>query len=167
MKTIVNQKERPSVRINEDFVGWLLEQATAVRNQDYIAVDWENVAEELEEMAAIQRGEVISKLRVLVAHLLKWRYSAVKRGERSWEKSILRARLDLRTRLENSRQLRNEFQELLLKAYPQACSYAALEMHLDKSQRAHQFPANCEWTYEQLLDEDFFPEISPAADGRS
>jgi Domain of unknown function DUF29 len=71
------------VSIDADFHAWLLEQASALRNQQYDRVDWQNLAEQLDSMARAERRELRSRLTTLLAHLLKWRYQA-KRRSRSW-----------------------------------------------------------------------------------
>jgi Domain of unknown function DUF29 len=49
--------------IEEDFHGWLLGQAAALRAQDYEELDWDHLAEELEIMGARERRELNEHLK--------------------------------------------------------------------------------------------------------
>jgi hypothetical protein len=60
--------------INEDFHGWLLDQAAVLRTRDFEALDCEHLAEELELMAARERREMQSELKNLLLHLLKLKF---------------------------------------------------------------------------------------------
>jgi hypothetical protein len=150
----------------EDLHAWLLDQASALRARRVVALDWDQLAEELEAMALSDRKAIVGHLRRLLSSLLKWTYSATKRSERSWKNSILGARLDLSFMLDNSRTLKNQMPELLMTAYKQACLLAGNEMRLEKHEAQKLFPKQCPWSPEQLLDVDFIPEISPQANGR-
>jgi Domain of unknown function DUF29 len=156
-----------SIRRDEDFCGWLADQASLLRSRNYAALDSVNVAEELEEIAALQRDKVVSLLRVVLVHLLKWHYSKIRRSENSWKISLITARIDATDIIEDSRTLRNELPSLLVKAYRGARSVAGTEMRLAKRDWQRLFPDTCPWTESQVLDEDFFPEIAPGANGRS
>ncbi len=63
-----------------DFYGWALEQAEALRQAGRArlntpkAVDWENVAEELDGLARSEARELRSRYKTLLVHLLKWRH---------------------------------------------------------------------------------------------
>jgi Domain of unknown function DUF29 len=157
----------PAVHIKDDFYAWLLDQAAALRERRVPSLDWENLAEELEAMAASERRELVSHLRRLLSNLLKWTYSAIRRSERSWDLSIAGARSDLSLVLASSKTLRNELPDHIRTAYKLARSLAGREMRLDKYQWQHLFPEECPWTVEQLLDEDFLPPVAPTADGRT
>jgi len=118
-------------------------------------------------MAALQRDKVVSLLRVVLVHLLKWRYSKIRRSERRWRLSIVAARVDLTDILEDSKALRNELSVLLPKAYRGARIVAGTEMRLEKHDWQRLFPDSCLWSESQVLNEDFFPDVAPEADGRS
>lgn len=45
----------PSIKIDDDFQGWLLDQAATLRDRRYPSLDLEHLAEELEDMAARRR----------------------------------------------------------------------------------------------------------------
>jgi hypothetical protein len=159
--------EVPAIARDEDFCGWLANQASLLRSGNYAALDALDLAEELEEMAASKRGKVVRLLRVILVHLLKWHYSKTRRSEHSWKVSLVTARTDVADVLQDSRTLRNELPSLLAKAYQGARSVAGTEMRLAKRDWQRLFPDTCPWTESQVLDEDFFPEIAPGANGSS
>jgi hypothetical protein len=50
---------------------WALEQARALRERRVAEVDWDNLAEEVEDLAGRQPDSLKSYCRVLIEHLLK------------------------------------------------------------------------------------------------
>ena len=148
------------VSAEEDFHAWLVQQAEAVRQQQHNRVDWANLAEELDSMARAERRELRSRLTTLLAHLLKWRYQA-KRRSRSWEGTIARERIEIEDTLSEEPSLRSHLNETMEKAYRLARPSAGREMGLSKTQWEALFPRECLWQFEEILNEDFRPEIEP------
>ena len=81
-----------------DFYAWTQAQVDALRAKDWAAVDLEHVIEEIADLGNEQRHAVESHLRILLAHLLKWRYQSQRR-RRSWQTSVLNARTEITRRL--------------------------------------------------------------------
>src|SRR5260370_33390503 len=96
-----------AVRIDDDFHAWLLDQATALRDQRYRALDSSNLAEELEAMARKDRTELRSHLQNLLSHLLKWAYQPNRRTT-SWKATMDASRDRIDDLLEESPSLRTE-----------------------------------------------------------
>jgi hypothetical protein len=130
-----------------------LETARALREGRVSDVDMGEVAEELEEMARSQRRELVSRLSVLLAHLLKWRYQPERRS-RSWTATVTRQRSEVGLLLEESPSLRRSQGEALARAYPIAVRSAASETGLPEDT----FPAGCPFTVDQALDPGHWPE---------
>jgi hypothetical protein len=63
--------------IEEDFHGWLLDQAAALRARDYESLDCDHLAQELELMGARERRELRSEFKILLLHLLKLKYRSL------------------------------------------------------------------------------------------
>jgi uncharacterized protein DUF29 len=148
-----------SVGKEVDLHAWLLGQAAALRSKRYDAVEWEALAEELEAMAAKDGRELTSRLRTLLAHLLKWRYQTWgHRSENSWKRSIIVARQELSDLFDESPSLKTEpaLSERLTKD-AQAWSLAGTEMGLDKRRWEALFSKACPWPFEQVMDEDDLP----------
>lgn len=155
------------IRIEDDPHAWLVDQVRLLHLRQVDLVDWDEIAEELEAMANTDRSTVISHLRNILANFLKLAYSAIRRSEKSWKGSVLRARLDLSLMVDNSKSLRNDLPEFVVTAYKQARSLAANEMGLDKYQAQRLFPEECRWSIAEIRDEEFVPDIAPTANGRT
>ena len=81
---------------DRDFYAWSRQQAELLRKGRLADADIEHIAEEIESMGRAEKRELISRLTVLLLHLLKWRHQPEKRSP-SWEASI-RVRRCLRRR---------------------------------------------------------------------
>ncbi len=108
-------------------------------------------------MGASERRELKSRLIVLVAHLLKWRYATAQRPEheRSWRKAIREQRRALNDLLADNPSLKMLPQTLISTtnlyqehARPDAMDETGLEV----------FPVECPWTVDLILAPDFWPE---------
>jgi hypothetical protein len=141
-----------------DFYLWTQTQTAALRAKDVAALDLEHLAEEIESLGKRDRRAVESYLEVILLHLLKWTYQSERRG-RSWEKSLLQARHRLAKLLRENPSLANQVPEFLDEGYPHARRLAAVEANLPLTT----FPETCPWAGEQVLDEEFWPEM--AGDG--
>jgi hypothetical protein len=137
----------------DDFYAWTQTQAAALRAKDWVALDLENLAEEIESLGKRDRRAVESYLEVIAKHLLKWRYQPARRTP-SWRHSVRQARTRLSRLLRDHRTLRAQVDQLLADAYPAARRAAAEETGLPLAT----FPEACPWPAEQLQDEDFWPE---------
>lgn len=137
----------------KDFYGWALEQAELLKEKHFDQIDLGNLIEELEIMSARERRELISRLRVLMMHLLKWSHQPSYRG-RSWELTIRNQRDELAIHLEDNPSLAPQIPTSITKAYQLAKRDAEKETGIP----GKQFPAECPWTYEQLSDPEFWPE---------
>jgi hypothetical protein len=140
-------------KYDEDFYTWTQAQANYLRAGAWVAVDVAHVAEEIEALGNEQRHAVESHLRILLAHLLKWRYQP-RRRRRSWQISVLNARAEITRRLDRNPGLQADWEEMLAWAYPKARRLAATETGLPRAT----FPETCEWERAQILDDDFWPE---------
>ncbi|MGH7812741.1 MAG: DUF29 domain-containing protein [Candidatus Binataceae bacterium] len=151
--------------IEEDYYGWLLDQASALRVRRHSALDWENLAEEVEGMGRTEAHALESYLEVLLQHLLKWQFQPARRSG-SWRASVQNARSDVRERLNESPSLRRKLPELLSRAYEKARRSAGAEMKLDERQWNAKLPAACPWEFDLLMREDFWPGPANNSNGR-
>jgi len=136
----------------EDFHRWLVANVEAIRWGDLTEIDAEHIAEELEAMSKRERRELISRLTVLLAHLLKWEFQPTHRS-RSWRNTLTVQRGELTDLLEDSPSLRAELENYIDRAYERAQLLAEDETGLDGSV----FPAECPYALEGILDPAFFP----------
>jgi Domain of unknown function DUF29 len=158
-KTAMEPFHHRLISVDEDYHAWLLEQAEAVRNQQYDRVDWRTLAEKLDSMARAERRELRSRLTNLLAHLLKWRYQT-KRRSRSWRGTITRERLEIAELLSEEPSLQSYLPATIERAYRLARPQAAGEMGLNKVEWDSLFPAECPWRFEQFMNEEFWPETT-------
>jgi|SRR5580698_7785434 hypothetical protein len=142
----------------EDFSAWLLNQATELRTRKPGGIDWQHVAEELEEVAARIRHALLSDLEIVLIHLLKLQFETSAnewRGRsRNWKLHAAEHRDRVTDILESEHTLRNKFDEFVDKAYPRARRRAALETGHKESR----YPDECPRSVAQILDNEFFPE---------
>lgn len=138
---------------NKDFYAWLIKNAKLLRNRQFNDVDIENIADELEAMSKSEKRELLSRLTVLLAHLLKWQFQSARRS-RSWKNTILTQRIDIKELLEDSPSLEYDLQDKIAVAYEKARLRAEDETGIDKKH----FPKECPFTFAQMLNKDFFPE---------
>lgn len=143
---------RARVRYEDDLFAWTQEQAALLRAHAADAIDWENLAEEIESMGRRDRRELKSRLRVVLLHLLKWQAQPKLRGA-SWRKTLLTQRFEIRDLLQQSPSLRREVPGLIREAYADAVKEAIDETGL----RADAFPGTCPYAPEDVLDEDHLP----------
>ena len=141
-----------TIEYEKDFYSWAMHSAVLLRERKFTKIDADHIAEELEAMGRKERRELISRLSVLIAHLLKWKYQAVRRS-RSWKNTISTQRMDINDLLEDSPSLRHGMKEKISRAYQKARLQAEDETGIDKEQ----FPRNCPFSTEEILDENFFP----------
>ena len=64
----------------KDVIAWANEQAALLRAGRFSALDIEHIAEEIEDVGKSERREFVSRMAVLLAHLLKWQYQPERRG---------------------------------------------------------------------------------------
>jgi len=136
-----------------DFYGWVQSQAEALRSGNLADIDLDNLIEEVESMGRSEQRELESRLEVLLAHLLKWRFQPSRRGG-SWELSIEEQRRRIADHLRKNPSLKTKIPEALESAYRYGIFRAAKETKLHRSV----FPTQCPWTFEQVTDPSFWPD---------
>ena len=136
-----------------DFFAWANEQAALIRAGKLSAADLENIAEEIESMGRSEQRELESRLTVLLLHLLKWQFQPAFRGN-SWRYSVLEQRRKVERHLRQNPSLCATLAETIADSYGDAVIEAARETGLDSST----FPAECAWSFDQMMHPDFWPE---------
>ena len=136
-----------------DYHAWLLEQAARLRARQFDRIDYEVLAEELEDMGRSERRAVESHLKNLLIHLLKWAKQKPRRSG-SWRDSIDNARDALADLLQDSPSLRPQLPEFIKRQYPRARWSAANQTGLTGAR----FPVASPFRLEEVLDVGFFPE---------
>jgi hypothetical protein len=144
---------RPNDLYERDFFAWTQHQADLLREKRFDDLDLENLIDEVASVGGSEKREIVSRLKVLVAHLIKWRFQP---GARSpgWAGTIREQRDRLRMVLDMSPSLKNHPVENLDHAWLSGRLLAAKETGIDFSL----FPEKCPFTIEQVLDENFWPK---------
>ena len=144
---------------DEDFYAWTQAQAALLRKGAVQDLDLEHLLEEMEDMGHSQRDALASHLLVLLTHLLKLAIAArerpvdLARAGRGWRTTCRTHRRLLAKRLRRNPSLRPTVPEECAEAYVIARDEAATALDVEEAV----VPAQCPWTPEQILDEDFWP----------
>jgi hypothetical protein len=140
---------------DQDFYAWANEQAGLLRAGKLSEADIEHIAEEIESMGKGEKRELISRLNILLLHLLKRQYQPSHRGH-SWRSSIRIQRREVAAHMADNPSLKS----LLPQAIEQAYGTAIIEAESETGLSEATFPAACEWSYEQMMDPEFWPDGS-------
>ena len=136
-----------------DFYAWANQQAELLRAGRLSEADLANIAEEIESMGRSEKRELVSRLQVLVLHLLKWQHQP-KRRSKSWRSTVRVQRIELRRHLRDNPSLKSRLGQAIADAYEVAIVEAERETGVDIST----FPAECAWSYNELIDDAFCPD---------
>ncbi len=135
-----------------DFYAWTQQQVDFLKSGHLLEIDVKNLIEEIESMGASERRELINRLAVLLAHLLKWHHQPSFRG-RSWQLTIKEQRRQLQRLLKDNASLQARLEEFMADAYLDAVLLAARETALEETA----FPDRCPYVQNDLLSMDFYP----------
>jgi hypothetical protein len=133
-----------------DFYSWLMEQAQHLRDGRLDALDRDNLAEEIESLGREQFNKLVSALRVLMLHMLKWDHQPPLRS-RSWVLSIQEQRLEIADVLSDNPGLRPRIAEAVARAYRRARIEAAKETGLDETE----FAGTCPYSFDDIMSRVF------------
>jgi len=133
-----------------DLYEWTKEQADALRRRAANALDWDNLAEEIEALGGSNVDQIESRLENLILHLLKWKYQPELQCA-SWRGSIFEARHRIARLIKKNPSLSAYPGEYLPEAYPVARRRALAETGLLR------LPEACPWTIGEILAEDYLP----------
>ena len=137
---------------------WIQQHILLLKESRFSEMDIEHLIEELEDMSKSNQRELKNRLRVLIAHLLKWQYQATGRGT-SWKSTIREQRRALNDLLSDAPSLNNRISDVVKDVYEDAVESASEETCLAVTI----FPQKCPYTNQQLLDKDFYSEDSGIA----
>lgn len=130
----------------QDYPAWTQQTIATLQSGKFSELDIAHLIEELGEMGNSHRMELVNRLRILLAHLLKWQYQYHQLSERwkesngsSWRSKILEQRDSIQWLLEEYPSLRSYFSEAVSKAYPAAVRLTGKETKLP----VDYFPIDC------------------------
>ena len=134
----------------QDFLAWLTQQQSALAHRDVTALDWENLAEELDAMGMGEKNELKSRLVILLVHLLKWQHQPTKHSI-SWFTAIANQRDDLQDLLDEKPSLYQYLPDILTKSYRNARREASAETGITLTN----FDETCPYNIEEILNHQF------------
>lgn len=150
---LAGRGDRMSSLYDRDFYAWANEQAALLRAGTLSVADIGHIAEEIESLGRGEKRELINRLAVLLAHLLKWQFQPGLRS-RSWELTIRVQRRQLHRHLTDNPSLKAALDDAITEAYGDAVIEAARETGLD----VEAFPEVCPFTFAQMMESGFLPE---------
>ncbi|MFZ1642734.1 MAG: DUF29 domain-containing protein [Candidatus Contendobacter sp.] len=136
-----------------DLFGWTRQQAHLLRTGRFDELDVSNLIDEIEDVGKSQIRELESRLGVLLAHLLKWRYQPEQRSI-SWETTIQEQRRRLTRLLADNPSLKPR----LPKAHDDAYGDARLIARRETALPEKTFPETTPFSLEQTLDPNYWPD---------
>ena len=145
----------------QDFCAWVektaellrcLRRATPTHHWD--TLDLEHLIEEVVDLGKSQQRALQSALRLVLLHLLKWKYQAERRSH-SWQVTITHERLNIDELLQESPSLRRFLNdaEWINTTYQRARREAMVETGLSEDN----FAIVCPFAVDEILDLDFYP----------
>jgi len=153
MNKIQVQRPRKSTAYDVDYAQWCTEQGEALREGRFADLDRENLAEEIESLGRSDKREIESRLKVLLAHLLKYQFQP-EREKDGWKLTIKEQRRRLQRVIEASPSLRAYPDRILAEEYEYARGDAAKETGMP----IEAFPENCPYRTADVLDLAFYPQ---------
>jgi hypothetical protein len=139
-----------------DIIVWAEQQARLLRAGRLSELDVEHIAEEIEDVGKSEQRELASRMALLLAHLLKWKYQPQRRGN-SWRRTIREQRNAIARRLRRTPSLKHSLRDAdwWADAWGDAVSAAIQEATLED------LPESCPWEPEQVLDPQWLPPSAP------
>ena len=140
---------------DEDFYGWAVHTAQLLKDKKMNDVDFDSIIEELEEMGISNEHQLINRLSILIAHLLKWQYQPDFRG-RSWSGTIKEQRNKINRLIKKNPSLKSKLSEAVEEGYEDSKNIIEKETPID----LRMIPQVCPYHFDQIMDESFYPEES-------
>ncbi|WP_061545006.1 DUF29 domain-containing protein [Cylindrospermopsis raciborskii] len=147
-----------------DFYQWVQTTIDNIQRGAMETIDWDYLVEELQDLGNEQKHQLESRLLVIYEHLLKLTYWWQERdyNQRGWRATILEQRKQLKRLLNRSPSLKPYFQEVAQEIYDDACQITSVKTGLN----ANLFPPSPIANIEQVLNEDWLPELKIAKGDR-
>lgn len=141
-----------TVSYDTDVVAWANEQARLLRARRFDLLDWEHLAEEIEDVGKSEQRELNNRMAVLLAHLLKWQCQPERQGN-SRARTIKEQRRGIVSRLEDTPSLKGKLTESRWwdNVWADAVAQATSETGIDT------LPEVCPWAVDEILNLAWLP----------
>ncbi|NES01264.1 MAG: DUF29 domain-containing protein [Symploca sp. SIO1B1] len=137
----------------QDYNLWLEKTIQQLQVRRFTELDLLNLIEELEGMSRREKRAIYSNLKIILMHLLKYRYQPAKRSN-SWRSTIREHRQRLKRAFQDSPSLQAYCREIFLECYQDARELAADETGLV----LEAFPKESPFSLEDTLTTEYLPE---------
>ena len=138
----------------QDILLWVEDTVNKLKNHDLTNLDIDNLIEEVESLGISQKKELISRLMVLLEHLLKRLYVDLPYDYNGWERTIRNQRSEIDLLISQVPSLQSRWDISFDDAWKRALT------KVKKEYRQVSFPDR--WPYSQsletILNEDFWEE---------
>ncbi len=139
---------------DRDFLLWIEDTVAKLRARDFEHLDLEHLIEEVDSLGISQRKELLSRLIVLLEHLLKRLYVHLPENYRGWESTIRNQRTELDVLLSQAPSLRGLWNEYFADAWRRAL------LKVKSEYKSAALPSS--WSYssepEEILSNDLWEE---------
>ena len=137
---------------DQDYYLWIMRTIELLNQKKFSELDLTNLVEEIEDMGKSEKKSITSNLRILLMHLLKYKYQSDKRTN-SWLFTIVEHRKRLQEAFKVSPSLRRYSEEVFLDCYQDARELASAETGLSMQI----FSEVCPFTPEEALNPNYLP----------
>jgi hypothetical protein len=150
---------------DEDFALWSKQQADALRaaarggsNQP---IDWENLAEEIDDLGNSLRYALESQISRIIQHQVKLEHSPAADPRKGWRRTVRQARAEIDRILRKNPSLRRDVPDLIQEETRRAIDLAIRDLEEFDELDALSVPSlrTASFTEEQILG-DWFPDES-------
>ena len=138
----------------QDFYAWVEQTVELLRLHHWDTLDLEHLIEEVLDLGKSQQRALQSALRLVLSHLLKWKYQPERRSH-SWQVTITHERLNIDELLQESPSLHRFLNdaEWINTTFQRAWREAMVETSLSEEK----FAIVCPFSVDEILDLDFYP----------
>jgi hypothetical protein len=137
-----------AVAHDADFYAWTQDQAKRLRQSRPNSIDWEHLAEEIEDLGNAGLRTVLSQLRNLLSHMLMAAYSTDEGLIRHWKSEMVGFHADAIDAYAKS------MRQLLEPEMPKVWRRAQRQARSHFPEPSPTFPADCPLNLDDLLNED-------------
>jgi len=141
-----------------DYVTWTREQAEMLRARRWDSLDLDHLIEEIEDLGDNKLDAFEGALTRVIEHLLKLQYSTAAEPRRGWEVSVATHRVNAARRLRRASSLRKLAD--LDSIYADGRRLAAESFKGFGDTDPAVLPAECPYTFDQIVDPDWLPANS-------
>jgi hypothetical protein len=144
-KTLDRKTAKVGHAYEADLYGWVEDQVALLKANEVGSIDASHITRELDDLGRSKFDKLVSAIRVVLHHLLKWDHQPERRS-RSWVITNDEHRDRIVHELNDNPSLRPRIQEATLKAYVSARRQATRETRLP----AATFPETCPYDWKDI-----------------